>query len=50
MIARVDVPKKLTREQKQLLEQLAKTMPNQPDVTVAAEEKPFFEKVKDIFG
>jgi DnaJ-class molecular chaperone len=46
----VDVPKKLTCEQKQILEQLAKTMPNQPDVAAASEEKPFFEKVKDIFG
>ena len=50
VIARVEVPKKLTREQKQLLEQLARTMPNQPDVAAAAEDKPFFEKVKDIFG
>ena len=50
VIVRVAVPKKLTRDQKQLLEQLAKTMPNQPDVETASEEKPFFEKVKDIFG
>ena len=50
VIARVDVPKKLTREQKQLLEQFARTMPNQPDVDTTGEGKPFFEKVKDIFG
>ena len=50
VIARVDVPKKLTREQKQLLEQYARTMPSQPEVDPAAEGKPFFEKVKDIFG
>jgi molecular chaperone DnaJ len=46
VIARVAVPKKLTREQKQLLEQLAATMPAQAD---ASEEKPFFERVKGIF-
>ncbi len=51
-IVRVAIPKKLTREQKHLLEELAKTMP-QPaaEVTTAdGSEKPFFEKVKDIFG
>ena len=52
VIARAAVPKKLTRDQKRLLEELAKTMPQEqfepggPD----AGEKPFFEKVKDIFG
>jgi molecular chaperone DnaJ len=50
VIARVAVPKKLTREQKQILEQLARTMPNQPEVETTSEDKPFFEKVKDIFG
>jgi molecular chaperone DnaJ len=52
VIARAAVPKKLTREQKQLLEELAKTMPQAPlDVAGAdASDKPFFEKVKDIFG
>ena len=50
VIARVEVPKKLTREQKQLLEQFARTMPNQPEVDTTGEGKPFFEKVKDIFG
>jgi molecular chaperone DnaJ len=52
VIARVAVPKKLTREQKQLLEELARTM---PEAKVEAEagdgaDKPFFERVKDIFG
>jgi molecular chaperone DnaJ len=52
VIARVAVPKKLTREQKQLLEELAKTMPGAAADGDGAEssEKPFFEKVKDIFG
>jgi molecular chaperone DnaJ len=51
-ITRVAVPKKLTKEQKHLLEELAKTMPQdklEPDSGDGA-EKPFFEKVKDIFG
>jgi molecular chaperone DnaJ len=52
VIARVTVPKKLTREQKHLLEELAKTMPQAPLDEAAGDgaEKPFFEKVKDIFG
>ena len=51
-ITRVAIPKKLTKEQKHLLDELAKTMPqeslepSEPDES----EKPFFEKVKDIFG
>ncbi|PYR88589.1 MAG: molecular chaperone DnaJ [Acidobacteria bacterium] len=51
-IARALVPRKLTREQKHLLEELAKTMPQEivdPE-TAESSEKPFFEKVKDIFG
>jgi molecular chaperone DnaJ len=52
VIARVAVPKKLTKEQKHLLEELAKTL---KDETLSADgadeaEKPFFERVKDIFG
>lgn len=51
-IARVSVPKKLTKEQKHLLEELAKTLPQERLDGAAADagEKPFFEKVKDIFG
>ena len=44
--------RELTREQKHLLEELAKTMPQEivdPE-TADSSEKPFFEKVKDIFG
>jgi len=51
-VTRVSIPKKLTKEQKHLLEELAKTMP--PDTLEATDsdegDKPFFEKVKDIFG
>jgi molecular chaperone DnaJ len=51
VIARAAVPKKLTKEQKRLLEELAKTMPQESLEAGGAEgEKPFFEKVKDIFG
>jgi molecular chaperone DnaJ len=51
VIVRAAVPKKLTREQKHLLEELAKTMPQEvPDRSGDSSEKPFFEKVKDIFG
>jgi molecular chaperone DnaJ len=52
VIAAVAVPKKLTKEQKHLLEELARTLPV-PDLEVESQdagEKPFFERVKDIFG
>jgi molecular chaperone DnaJ len=48
VIARAAVPKKLSREQKLILEQLAETMPAQAEADTE-EEKPFFERVKDIF-
>ncbi len=50
----VDVPKKLSKEQRKLVEQLAKAMPLdkvQPRaIDGDDEEKPFFDKVKDLFG
>jgi molecular chaperone DnaJ len=50
---KVAVPKKLTKEQRRLVEELARTMKHDrsapSDVPVEA-EKPFFERVKDIFG
>jgi molecular chaperone DnaJ len=51
----VSVPKKLNREQKALLEQVAKAMPVEDvDATQATGDqegdRPFFERVKDIFG
>jgi molecular chaperone DnaJ len=52
VIAGVAVPKKLNKEQKHLLEELAKALPPQ-DVDPDREDsgdKPFFERVKDIFG
>ena len=50
VIARVTVPKKLTKEQKRLLEELARTLPEEKLDDEAETEKPFFERVKDIFG
>jgi molecular chaperone DnaJ len=52
VIAGVVVPKKLNKEQKHLLEELSKTLPSQsPNLErQEAGEKPFFERVKDIFG
>jgi molecular chaperone DnaJ len=48
----VDVPKKLTKEQKKLVEQLGQSMStdNLAPNPIEEEEKPFFEKVKDLFG
>ena len=52
VIARVSVPKKLTKEQKALLEELGRTLPSDKDIATETDgnEKPFFERVKDIFG
>ena len=54
VITRVAVPRKLTKEQKALLQQLAATMSGAKPETVeresADEDRPFFERVKDIFG
>jgi len=49
VIARAAVPKKLSREQKLILEQLAETMPAQVEAGSEADERPFFDRVKDIF-
>jgi molecular chaperone DnaJ len=52
VIAGVSIPKKLTKDQKLLLEELAKTIqPQELDADgEEAGDKPFFERVKDIFG
>jgi molecular chaperone DnaJ len=53
VIVRAAVPKKLTKDQKKLLEQLGQTMtPEKIDPTARpdGDEKPFFDRVKDIFG
>ena len=49
----VDVPRKLAKDQKKLIEQLGQTMtPEHVQATSpdAGRDKPFFEKVKDLFG
>jgi molecular chaperone DnaJ len=49
----VDVPKRLTKEQRKLVEQLGKSMPPEaiaPRAIEADGDKPFFEKVRDLFG
>jgi molecular chaperone DnaJ len=52
VVSRIAVPRKLSKDQKRLLEELAKTMPQEQLERGAADtdDKPFFEKVKDIFG
>ncbi|HXG56419.1 MAG TPA: molecular chaperone DnaJ [Vicinamibacterales bacterium] len=50
VIARAAVPKKLTKEQKRILEEFGRTLPSQAEIDDDESEKPFFEKVKDIFG
>jgi molecular chaperone DnaJ len=49
----VDVPRKVSKEQKKLIEQLGASMPTgkiEPRSADAEHDKPFFEKVKDLFG
>jgi molecular chaperone DnaJ len=49
----VDVPRRLSKEQRKLVEQLGQSMPVEKiDATTPEEtrEKPFFERVKDLFG
>lgn len=49
----VDVPKKISKDQKKLIEQLGKTMPVdmlEARQTGDDDDKPFFERVKDLFG
>ena len=48
---RVITPKKLTKEQKKLLEQLATSLPKEKfEPTPVGEDKGLFDRVKDIFG
>ena len=49
---KVTTPKKLTRDQKKLLEQLASSLPKEKfePTPVSQEDKGLFGRVKDIFG
>jgi molecular chaperone DnaJ len=49
----VDVPKKMSKEQRKLVDQLGKLEPVEKlkaRTAGAEQDKPFFEKVKDLFG
>jgi molecular chaperone DnaJ len=47
----VAVPRKLTRDQRKVVDELRKSLPDVVEQTRRdAAEKPFFERVKDIFG
>jgi molecular chaperone DnaJ len=48
VIARAAVPKKLTKEQKRILEEFSRTLPSQAAIEQEADGS-FFDKVKDIF-
>jgi molecular chaperone DnaJ len=52
VIARAFVPKKFTKEQRELLEELAKTMRDDTMTSDAVDnsDRRFFDRVKDIFG
>ena len=52
VIVRADVPRKLNKDQKRLIEQLAATMGREKSQPTArsGDDRPFFERVKDIFG
>jgi molecular chaperone DnaJ len=53
VVVQVTTPRKLTKEQKKLLEQLADTLPAQqlePKANGADDERSVFERVKDIFS
>ncbi len=48
-----DVPTKLSREQKELLQRLDETMPHkssEPNTRSESDDRPFFDRVRDIFG
>jgi len=52
VIVRANVPRKLSKEQKQLIEKLAATLGSEKGKPTGknADDRPFFERVKDIFG
>lgn len=53
VIVRADVPRKLTKDQKRILEQFAATLGKPPGARTGSPEdddRPLFDRVKDIFG
>ncbi len=50
---KVDVPKELSKDQQSLVEQLDKTMPTRsagPNERRTRDDRPFFDRVRDMFG
>ena len=51
VIARAAIPKKLSKDQRRLIEELARTMPDEKlEADGDSSDKPFFERMKDMFG
>ena len=53
VVVQAEVPAKLSPEQKELLQQLDNTMPNKcskPQARHTSDDRPFFDRVRDIFG
>ena len=53
VLVQTEVPTQLSRKQKELLQKLDETMPHKssgPNTRAASEERPFFDRVKDIFS
>ena len=53
VLVQAEVPTKVTREQKELLQKLDETMPHkasEPNTRSESEDRPFFDRVRDIFG
>lgn len=53
VLVQAEVPAKVSREQKELLQKLDETMPHkssEPNTRSESEDRPFFDRVRDIFG
>ncbi len=51
VVVRAEIPRKLTKEQRQLIEQLARTLGQEASAsTPSGSDRPFFGRVKDMFG
>ena len=53
VLVQTEVPTQLSRAQKELLQKLDETMPHkssEPNARTASDDRPFFERVRDIFG
>lgn len=53
VLVQTNVPTQLSREQKELLQKLDETMPHkssEPNTRTASDDRPFFDRVRDIFG